>query len=169
MELGPVGKLLGGAGGHWPRQDEQFDPSVVCQRDVLHCGPACAEMLLRDRGVVDIDQTAIAAFCGVPVALVELASALNQLVEPAAGSWQGGAIRLPGASDMQLLRALGTTGSWAALLWQSGQRIGHLVVIDFALNPERLLVRDPWSPGTTYTMTSQNFLDYWSQEALFWR
>ncbi|WP_164929191.1 hypothetical protein [Gloeobacter violaceus] len=88
-------------------------------------------MLLRDRGFLNIDQAAIATVCGVPVALVDLAMAVNQLVLPSLGKWfVGGVVRLPGATDQQLLQTLSAAGSWAALLWQPGQRISHLVVID---------------------------------------
>lgn len=43
--------VLFGAGGNWRVTDEVVDPKVVKQQDDLSCGPACAEMLLKDRGI----------------------------------------------------------------------------------------------------------------------
>lgn len=47
---------LSGAGGNWRVIDEIVDANVVQQQDNLYCGPACGEMLLRTRGINDIDR-----------------------------------------------------------------------------------------------------------------
>ncbi|MEG3849047.1 hypothetical protein QT971_16890 [Microcoleus sp. herbarium19] len=70
---------LSGAGGNWRVIDEIVDANVVQQQDNLSCGPACGEMLLRNRGVNDIDRYASASESGVPVSPQVLASVLNAL------------------------------------------------------------------------------------------
>ena len=45
-----------GAGGRWPVIDEIVDPRVVRQQSNLSCGPANAEILLKDRGITNIEQ-----------------------------------------------------------------------------------------------------------------
>lgn len=70
---------LSGAGGNWRVIDEIVDANVVQQQDNLSCGPACGEMLLRNRGVNEIDRYAIASESGVPISPQVLASVLNAL------------------------------------------------------------------------------------------
>ncbi|MEG4284737.1 hypothetical protein QUB68_16535 [Microcoleus sp. A006_D1] len=45
-----------GAGGRWSVIDEIVDPTVVRQQSNLSCGPASAEILLKDRGIANIEQ-----------------------------------------------------------------------------------------------------------------
>ena len=66
-----------GAGGNWQIIDEIIDPNVVKQENDLSCGPACAEMLLKDRGI-NISQSAIASQTGVPTD----ASSIARIVIP---------------------------------------------------------------------------------------
>jgi predicted double-glycine peptidase len=50
---------LSGAGGNWRVIDEIVDANVVQQQDNLSCGPACGEMLLRNRGFDDEEKILI--------------------------------------------------------------------------------------------------------------
>ena len=43
--------LLSGAGGYWQVIDEVASWRVIQQQDRLSCGPACAEMLLKEKGI----------------------------------------------------------------------------------------------------------------------
>lgn len=158
----------GGAGGNWPRQNERVDVSVVRQVDALHCGPACAEMLLRKRGILHVDQQAIGSVCGVPVWPTSLAQTMQQLAS-ASGQWTGGWAVGTGLTPQAVFEILCATGAWAAMLWTPGERIGHMVVVDGLEQTGAVCVRDPWPPGTTYTMSRRDFLDYWTEQAIFWR
>ncbi|MGB7444110.1 MAG: hypothetical protein WA919_23845 [Coleofasciculaceae cyanobacterium] len=70
-------ELSGAAGGGWRVIDEIFDSNVVLQQDNLSCAPACGEMLLKEQGINDITQLAIATETGVPVDVRYLAIVLN--------------------------------------------------------------------------------------------
>ncbi len=61
--------FLSGAGGYWQVIDEVRDLSVIQQQDRLSCGPACAEMLLRSKGITNVSQARIALETGVPVSV----------------------------------------------------------------------------------------------------
>jgi filamentous hemagglutinin len=50
---------LCGAGGTWRVIEEIIDSAVIIQKDEFSCGPACAQMLFRDRGI-EVSQAAIA-------------------------------------------------------------------------------------------------------------
>jgi Papain-like cysteine protease AvrRpt2 len=134
---------LSGAGGNWRVIDEIVDANVVQQQDNLSCGPACGEMLFRNRGVNDIDRYAIASESGVPVSPQVLASVLNALNSTSSG-WVGAPLSIPGASNIQLIEVLNTTGSWAAMLWESEKTIGHMIIVDGFDDEEKILIRDPW-------------------------
>jgi filamentous hemagglutinin len=49
-----------------------------------------------------------------------------------------------------------------------GAGIGHLVVVDGIDAAGYALIRDPWQ-GSRYRMTIDNFLKYWTTEAVFSR
>jgi len=157
-----------GAGGKWPVSNEIIDPKVVRQHNELYCGPACAEMLLKDRGITNIDQNAIADRSGVPAITKYLARAINNLVPEGSVRWQGGPISIPGATDSQVFEVLNTTGSYAAVFKETGARIGHLVVVDGVDKAGRVMIRYPWE-GTKYTMKKEDFLNYWNTEAIYGR
>jgi len=156
-----------GAGGKWPVINEIIDPKVVRQHNELYCGPACAEMLLKDRGITNIDQNAIADRSGVAAITKYLARAINDLVPESSVRWPC-PISIPGATDLQVFEVLNTTGSWAAVFKETGARIGHLVVVDGLDEAGRVMIRDPWE-GTKYIMQKEDFLDYWNTEAIYGR
>ena len=152
---------LSGAGGNWRVIDEIVDANVVQQQDNLFCGPTCGEMLLRSRGVNEIDRYAIASESGVPVSPQVLASVLNAVNSTSSDRWVGAPLSIPGASNIQLIEVLNTTGSWAAMLWESEKSIGHMIIVDGFDDEEKILIRDPWA-GTKYKMDIEEFLNYWT-------
>ncbi|MGK7901393.1 MAG: papain-like cysteine protease family protein [Hormoscilla sp.] len=159
---------LSGAGGNWPVIDEVVDPEVVPQQNDLSCGPACAEMLLRDRSI-NISQAVIASETGVPADASSLARVLNSLDEEVSRLWGGGELVIPGATESQLLDALNATGSWAAVLWESGARMGHVVIVDGIDETGKVMIRDPRGQGTKYKMNRDDFLQYWNQQGVYLR
>lgn len=102
---------LSGAGGNWQFIDEIVDRDVIQQQDKLSCGPACGEMLLRDRGMYGVNQSLIAAKTGVPVNIEDLAIALNTLDAGSSMFWLGGTISIPGATNSEIVEVLISTGS----------------------------------------------------------
>lgn len=156
-----------GAGGNWQIIDEIIDPNVIRQENDVSCGPACAEMLLKDRGI-DISQTLIASQTGVPTDTKTLTVMLN-IVDPDPNrQWVGGSLTIPNATSSELLDTLNTTGSWAALLRQFRPvvKLSHLVIVDGVDDRDRILIRDPWE-GTRYKMERESFLEHWTNEAIF--
>lgn len=157
---------VSGAGGDWQVIHEVIDRSVVRQRNKLACGIACGEMLLRDRGIEDVDQARLARDTKVPVSCGGLARTLNTVSPKGVGVWIGGSLRIPKASDVELFEVLNSTGSWAAVLRQPLARYGHIVIADGIDVTGRVLIRDPWE-GTRYRMEMQEFLNYWTTEGIF--
>ena len=124
-------------------------------------------MLLRNRGVNEIDRYAIASESGVPVSPQVLASVLNALNSTSsADRWVGSPLSIPGASNIQLIEVLNITGSWAAMLWESEKSIGHMIIVDGFDDEEKILIRDPWA-GTKYKMDIEEFLNYWTLFAVY--
>lgn len=157
-----------GAGGNWPVIDEILDPEVVQQQNDLSCGSACGEMLLKERGINNINQAMIANEIGVPVTCQDLAIVLNKFSPEALQRWRGGPLIIPGATETELFDVLNTTGSWSAVLWEIGAGIGHMVLVDGLDETGYVLIRDPWD-GTRYKMTREDFLKYWNTQAVYWR
>lgn len=155
-----------GAGGNWRVIEEVFDPTVVQQQDILSCGAACGEMLLKDRGVNDVDRDAIAAQTGVPVSPSTLAAVLTSLNSRTSGRWVGAAVTIPGASEFEIIEVLNATGSWAAMLWEPNASIGHFIIVDGLDNAGMIMIRDPWN-GTRYKMDREEFLNYWTLFAVY--
>ncbi|HIK09204.1 MAG TPA: hypothetical protein IGS52_02875 [Oscillatoriaceae cyanobacterium M33_DOE_052] len=168
---------LSGAGGYWPVINETIDPNVVKQKDKLSCGPACGEMLLKDSGVNNVDQYAIASQTGVPVDVSYLATALNLLDPINPGKWHGGYFELE-ENDIILLTRLMVKRSWSAELREPGNRLGHLVVVDGGIEiggiviPDyltqmgKIQIRDPWD-GTRYQMKIADFLNFWTRRGVY--
>ncbi|ACK74146.1 conserved hypothetical protein (plasmid) [Gloeothece citriformis PCC 7424] len=156
-----------GAGGNWPAIDEVFDPRVVQQQDKLACGAACGEMLLRDCGI-NITQGAIIDQTGVPITAALLAEVMNSFEPGNKRSWAGGLLEIPGATRADVMEVLNTTGSWIAMLWETGAKIGHMVIVDGVDLLEYVLIRDPWQ-GTRYKLRKEDFLQYWSDYGVYRR
>lgn len=119
-----------GAGGSWRVIDEHLDLSVIKQFNDDACAAACGEMLLRDCGGETVSQREIADSAGgVPMETPILAIVLNRLGN-LPGRWIGAPIGIENATDEELIRALISTGSWGAGLWEDGAPIGHIVIVD---------------------------------------
>lgn len=158
--------MLSGAGGYWPVIDEVASLNVVPQQDRLSCGPACAEMVLKELGIDNVTQALIALETGTPVRLSDLARTLNQLHLTGLRRWVGGGFDLSGATETDLLSTLISTGVWIAELREPMARLGHLVVVDGLDEDGFLLIRDPWS-GTRYKMEQEEFLNYWTLRGIY--
>jgi Papain-like cysteine protease AvrRpt2 len=82
---------------------------------------------------------------------------------------------MTGATDRDLLQTLSGTGSWVAIVWERGAKIGHALVINGLDETGQLAIRDPWGHsrlsklGSRYTMEEQEFLQIWTREAVFLR
>ncbi|MDJ1176839.1 papain-like cysteine protease family protein [Roseofilum capinflatum] len=155
-----------GAGGNWPAIDEVVDARVVRQESEFSCAAACAQMLLRERGI-DVTQAIIEQVTGVPIAPGMLASALNQFDPDPSGQWKGGFLDLPGATEWQVVEILNNTGLWAAVFWEIGARIGHMVIVEGLARSGYILILDPWE-GTRYRMKKEDFLQYWNLTGVYW-
>ncbi|GAB4202599.1 MAG: hypothetical protein Fur006_56280 [Coleofasciculaceae cyanobacterium] len=157
---------LSGAGGNWRVIDEISDPNVVKQQDKLSCGTACGEMLLKERQIYSVNQSIIATETGVPVSVEALAIALNTFDYSGSKLWLGGTVSIPGATNSELVDVLISTGSWAAVLWESLADLGHMVVVDGIDDTGKILIRDPWN-ATRYKMDREEFLNYWNIQAIY--
>ena len=165
--IGPQEEPLSlfGAGGRWPVINEITDSKVVRQQSNLSCGPACGEMLLREWGITNITQIAIENLTGTPTSASEVADALNQLSLASLHRWQGGYLDTSTSlAAFNLL--LKTSKPWMAQMKEIRNRIAHMVVVDGIDETGLVLVRDPWE-GTSYKMELDQFLQVWSQIAVF--
>jgi filamentous hemagglutinin len=158
--------FLSGAGGYWPVIDEVASLSVIQQQDRFSCGPACAEMVLRDLGIDNVTQALIAKNTQTPVRLSDLAQTLNQFEVKGLRRWVGGGFDLSEATVAELLATLISTGAWIAELREPMARLGHLVVVDGFNENSLLLIRDPWQ-GTRYKMEQEAFLNYWTRRGIY--
>jgi len=149
-----------GSGGNWQVIDEVVDPQVVQQKSDLSCGIACGEMLMKSRGINNINQTVIEELTTIPTWPELLANALNELHPDSKGRWVGNFV------STASFEGLNATGSWAAVLWEVGARIGHMVIVD-SLDKNILTILDPWD-GTKYKMAQDIFLQHWNGQAVYW-
>jgi hypothetical protein len=118
---------VGGAGGNWQVIDEVEDPSVVKQLNEMSCGQACVSMMLGDRKI-NATQGVINKLAGNgPTYEAQLASVLNKVDSSSTRQWIGAGVD---AEDIGTFQGLSSTGSWAAQLWEKGNKIGHWVVVD---------------------------------------
>ena len=147
-------RIQGGAGGGWPVIDEVVDPArVVKQADELSCGPAAAEMLLRDRGVSAL-QGQIRSQTQLAVTNVDELAKIMGNFDPS-GRWVGNTVSV-GSFD-----GLNKTGSWMAMFKEFGNKIGHFVVVDGVDDVGRVIIRDP-ADQTIYKMEKKDFLNVWN-------
>ncbi|MDC9604584.1 DUF637 domain-containing protein [Xenorhabdus griffiniae] len=160
VNIKPV-TLKGGAGGNWNVLDELVDPNVVGQKTPTGCGGACGEMLLKDRNITDVNQTKLGGGLKSPE---ELARDLNKHDT----GWQGGFVGWENFDNLNKL------GSWSAIIWDQGSKIGHFVVVTGVdAKTGHVLIKDPWKGGrkgeggTSYKMTETDFMNAWSGNAVF--
>jgi filamentous hemagglutinin len=132
-----------GAGGNWNVLDEIADPNVVKQSTPTGCGGACGEMLLKDRNIF-VDQTQIGTGLKSPEQLA------RDLTKNGGSSWSGGFV------GFEAYDALNKTGSWSAIMWDQGSKIGHWVVVKGTDSKGNVSIYDPWK-GTSYKMTDKEF------------
>lgn len=142
-----------GAGGNWNVLDEIADPDVVKQATPTGCGGACGEMLLKDRNIF-VDQTQIGTGLKSPEQLA------RDLTKNSEGSWSGGFV------GFEAYDALNQTGSWSAMMWDQGSKIGHWVVVKGTDSKGNVSIYDPWK-GTSYKMTDKEFKGTWNGNAVF--
>jgi hypothetical protein len=140
------------AGGNWNTINESTSVDVVQQSTPTSCGPACAEMLLADRGV-HADQS---TFGDSLTSAQGLASKLNSVDS----GWIGAGV------DASSLRALTNTGSWSAMMWEPGSSIGHWVVVNGMSEAGLVQISDPFG-ATRYEMTQADFIKFWSGFSVF--
>ncbi|HFQ8226987.1 TPA: hemagglutinin repeat-containing protein [Citrobacter freundii] len=142
-----------GAGGNWNVLDEIADPDVVKQATPTSCGGACGEMLLKDRNIF-VDQTQIGTGLKSPEQLA------RDLTKNSESSWSGGFV------GFEAYDALNQTGSWSAMMWDQGSKIGHWVVVKGTDSKGNVSIYDPWK-GTSYKMTDKEFKGTWNGNAVF--
>ncbi len=148
----------GAAGGPWPIFDEKRDASVVQQFNELACIVACAEMLLKSRGIQTIDQREIFEVARDPNVNSFVAAALNSFSEI---RWKNGVLAMGDSLEVlePQIRAL-STKPWSAMFWYPGVGMGHNVVVDSVDQKGSVLIRDP-RQGTRYKMRMQEFVNFW--------
>lgn len=131
--------------------------TLVRQTHEEGCGPACGEMLLRDRGL-EIDQQTIARGLALPVTAEHLARRLTEL---SSLRWLGAYISLENGASWDFVAGLtAERGSWAALLEPAGFRAsGHWVVVDAVSEDGLVGVRDP--AGEALFLPMDQFLALW--------
>ncbi len=148
------------------------DPSVEKQLHDNACGPACAVMMAKDRGVV-VDQAPMAeellSSKELPPELrwaggispTQLAKMMERVVPET--SWSGGPLDV---DRRRAKRAVGVIsddrGSWAALLGK--RRRGHWVVVDGLSSSGFVKVRDPSGHRRLYSL--DNFVRLWQDQVV---
>ncbi|PXZ08692.1 hypothetical protein DKK70_00845 [Gilliamella apicola] len=142
----------GGAGGNWKVIDEITDPNVIKQVTPTSCGAACGQMLLKDRNIF-VNQTKLRTSLKSPE---QLARDLSKQ----GGNWDGGFV------GQQAFDALNKTGSWSAMMWDKGNKVGHWVVVKGTDKAGNVLIHAPWK-GTSYKMTQKEFKGTWNGVAVF--
>ncbi|MBE8598262.1 cysteine peptidase family C39 domain-containing protein [Xenorhabdus sp. BG5] len=76
--------------------------------------------------------------------------------------WRGGFV------GWESFDSLNKMGSWSAVMWDQGSRIGHfVVVIGVDAKTGHVLIKDSWKGGTRYKMTESEFMNTWSGNAVF--
>ncbi len=116
------------------------------------CGAACGEMLLKDRGVL-VSQVDLGT------ELTSMNSLANKLNSVDSG-WVGNAV------DSSSCNALNKTGSWSTMMWDSGNRVGHWVVVNGVDDAGRVNIKDPFN-GTQYKMEVEQFKEAWNGHSVY--
>ncbi len=109
-------------------------------------------MLLKDRGIF--------------VSQIELGTELKsaeRLVKDLNkhdSNWNGGFV------GSESFGALNKTGSWSAIMWDTGNKVGHWVVVKGVDKAGDVIIYNPWK-GTSYKMTTKDFNGAWNEIAIF--
>lgn len=137
-----------GAGGRWPVQNET-PGGAVGQLTPGSCVSACGEMLTNGaRSQQDLIDN-----IGAPSSVERLAGELGP-------EWRGGYV------DPEHLDTLAGRAPFVAELYDGG-KIPHNVVVDGFDDAGNVRIRDPWDGGSTYTMTREDFKQYWNGRVVF--
>ncbi|USR65793.1 DUF637 domain-containing protein [Providencia stuartii] len=144
--------VKGGAGGNWNVMNEIVDPTVVKQVTPTSCGAACGEMLLRNRNI-------FTSQIELGTELTSMNSLANKLNKVDSG-WVANNVS---SSSFQ---SLNSTGTWSAMMWDSGNKVGHWVVVKGVDNVGNVIVNDPFK-GTRYTMKVNEFKDAWNGHSVY--
>jgi filamentous hemagglutinin len=163
-------ELSGAPGGWWEAFEEHESAEVIRQCTPNACGPACAEMLFRARGIFSVSQQEVISVQGSNWSNEEsLSAAMNQIGARIgirdSGRWLGAWVdSLDGAEDSfnYLLKSLPYITSLKSFNSES-----HMVVVDGLDDEGRVVIRDPYE-GTTYIMSRHAFCDVWQGMTIWW-
>ncbi|WP_272536620.1 two-partner secretion domain-containing protein [Providencia sp. PROV182] len=144
--------LKGGAGGNWNVMNEIVDPTVVKQVTPTSCGAACGEMILKDRNI-------FTSQIKLGTELTSMNSLANKLNKVDSG-WVANNV------SSSSFESLNRTGSWSAMMWDSGNKVGHWVVVKGVDNGGNVIINDPFK-GTRYTMKVNEFKDAWNGHSVY--
>lgn len=151
--------IVGGASGAWTwtRVRRLGARAIVVQTDEQGCGPACAEMLLKDRGF-EVSQAELRRGLPLPVSAERLAARMTEMTH---SRWLGAYATLDEGATWEFVAHVSAShGSWAALLEPLGFRqVGHWVVVDGVSEEGVVWIRDP--AGGAYGIPIDEFLGLW--------
>ncbi|MFT5434837.1 MAG: RHS repeat-associated protein [Myxococcota bacterium] len=140
----PSSAAPAGGFGNWATIDE-VSGGAVAQTSTTSCGAACGEML------TGMPQAQIIAEAGAPTPPSLLARVLGL---------RGGYIGPPN------LHAAMSEGPFIGVLHETGNSMGHFVIVDGLDDVGRVMIRDPWAGGSTYRMAMDEFLNVWNGQAV---
>ncbi len=149
-----------GAGGNWKRIDEKFDAEIIKQTSGLSCVSAVGEMLLAGRGIV-LSQAQILDIIGEPAYFSQLAKILN-LVDVLEGKMKWHGIIVAPENLNVLLRI-----KHFAVILREPLAMGHAVLIGGKTKDGLIKIKDPFDQ-TAYKMTTEDFLEHWNGEVIFY-
>ena len=163
-------RSAGGPGGYWEVIDEKASPDVIRQFAGSACGPACAEMLFRVRGITEVSQQLVDEVQGMERSTGESLSAamniiLGGLGRAGSGKWRGFLVNTLD-DPMGVFNTLRERGSFITTLTCFPGEL-HMVVIDGLDEQDRIIVRDPYE-GTRYKMTWEAFWNAWQGISVWW-
>lgn len=145
-----------GAGGHWKRFDEEFNPEILKQTTGISCVSAVGEMLLKERGI-NISQEIIRDIIGEPATVKALAAELNKFDKK--GKWYG-IFALPEEIEIVLRQ------KYLGVIFQEPRHLGHAVLVKKVTN-NYILIYDPFDQ-TEYKMTKTDFNNAWGGGVIYY-
>ncbi len=160
-----------GGAGLWVTIEEVVGhPSVIKQLTPNACGPACAQMVLKDLGI-QVSQSSLALTYGKRIRLnhatgmpwglastdLELCNALKAFAP--SRNW---VTRFAEPSNQAVrMREWSSHGTWIAMMRQP-REVAHWLVVDGIDGVGRIIIRDPGGLGSRYFMTQHEFIKYWN-------